>query len=141
VDAGHEAGPVPTLQEEKTMNKKGFTLIELLIVVVIIGILAAIAIPKFGETRERAYVSSMQADLNQIRTAQEMYYQDNTFNYAPDIASLEADPYGVRLSAGVGVNAFTGNPDTWSATLSHVATDRTCSYDEDTGVIDCPLAP
>jgi type IV pilus assembly protein PilA len=121
------------------MNRKGFTLIELLIVVVIIGILAAIAIPKFGETRERAYVSAMQADLNQIRTAQEMYYQDNAFNYATGVAQLEADPYGVRLTAGVGVQAFTGSATTWSATLSHTATTRTCSYDEDTGIIDCPL--
>jgi len=122
------------------MNKKGFTLIELLIVVVIIGILAAIAIPKFGETRERAYVSSMQADLNQIRTAQEMYYQDNDFTYAGAITDIDdGTVYGVRLSAGVFVDQFAGGATTWSATLSHTATDRTCEYDELTGVIDCPL--
>ena len=122
------------------MNKKGFTLIELLIVVVIIGILAAIAIPKFGETRERAYVSSMQADLNQIRTAQEMYYQDNDFTYAGAITDIDDNTvYGVRLSAGVGVAAFAGSATTWSATLSHMATDRECTYDEATGVIDCPI--
>jgi len=122
------------------MNKKGFTLIELLIVVVIIGILAAIAIPKFGETRERAYVSSMQADLNQIRTAQEMYYQDNDFTYANAIGDIdESTVYGVRLSAGVGVADFQGSATTWQATLSHVATDRTCTYDEATGIIDCPV--
>ena len=44
-------------------NKKGFTLIELLIVVVIIGILAAIAIPKFANTKEKAYLASMKSDL------------------------------------------------------------------------------
>ena len=62
-------------------NKKGFTLIELLIVVVIIGILAAIAIPRFGETRERAFVSAMQSDINQARQAMEMCYQDNSYTY------------------------------------------------------------
>src|SRR5881397_3426069 len=45
------------------MNRKGFTLIELLIVVVIIGILAAIAIPKFANTKAKAYVASMKSDL------------------------------------------------------------------------------
>jgi type IV pilus assembly protein PilA len=55
-------------------NRKGFTLIELLIVVVIIGILAAIALPKFGQTRERAYISAMQSDLRNLQTAQEMLY-------------------------------------------------------------------
>ena len=55
------------------MNKKGFTLIELLIVVVIIGILAAIAIPRFGATRDRAFVSAMQSDLNQVRTVRALW--------------------------------------------------------------------
>jgi prepilin-type N-terminal cleavage/methylation domain-containing protein len=120
------------------MNKKGFTLIELLIVVVIIGILAAIAIPKFGETRERAYVSAMQADLNQVRTAQEMYYQDNSFQYAGNIGALEADPYGVRLTDGVTV-VVTAADNSWIGTATHTATDRSCTYDESIGVIDCPV--
>ena len=52
-------------------NRKGFTLIELLIVVVIIGILAAIAIPKFASTKEKAYLASMKSDLRNLATAQE----------------------------------------------------------------------
>ncbi|MFN2565760.1 MAG: type IV pilin protein, partial [Gemmatimonadaceae bacterium] len=52
-------------------NRKGFTLIELLIVVVIIGILAAIAIPKFASTKEKAYVTAMRSDLRNMMTAQE----------------------------------------------------------------------
>jgi prepilin-type N-terminal cleavage/methylation domain-containing protein len=62
-------------------NRKGFTLIELLIVVVIIGILAAIALPKFGQTRERAYISAMQSDLRNLQSSQEMYYADNNYEY------------------------------------------------------------
>src|SRR5919112_848662 len=64
----------------RMMNKtrKGFTLIELLIVVVIIGILAAIAIPKFANTKEKAYMASMKSDLRNLVTAQEAYFSDHT---------------------------------------------------------------
>ena len=58
-------------------NRKGFTLIELLIVVVIIGILAAIAIPKFANTKEKAVLASMKSDLRNIVTAQEAFFSDN----------------------------------------------------------------
>jgi type IV pilus assembly protein PilA len=58
-------------------NRKGFTLIELLIVVVIIGILAAIAIPKFANTKEKAVLASMKSDLRNIVTAQEGFFSDN----------------------------------------------------------------
>jgi prepilin-type N-terminal cleavage/methylation domain-containing protein len=58
------------------MNRKAFTLIELLIVVVIIGILASIAIPKFANTKERAYIASMKSDLRNLVTAEESYFAD-----------------------------------------------------------------
>lgn len=58
-------------------NRKGFTLIELLIVVVIIGILAAIAIPKFSGTKSKAYIAAMKSDLKNLVTAEESYYADN----------------------------------------------------------------
>src|SRR5437867_12029059 len=59
------------------MNRKGFTLIELLIVVVIIGILAAIAIPKFANTKEKAYLASMKSDLRNLITAEEAFFADS----------------------------------------------------------------
>ena len=59
------------------MNRKGFTLIELLIVVVIIGVLASIAIPKFANTKEKAYVASMKSDLRNLVTAEESYFAEN----------------------------------------------------------------
>src|SRR5829696_3048325 len=62
---------------QQNTNRKGFTLIELLIVVVIIGILAAIAIPKFATTKEKAYMATMKTDLRNLATAQEGYFSDN----------------------------------------------------------------
>jgi type IV pilus assembly protein PilA len=58
-------------------NRKGFTLIELLIVVVIIGILAAIAIPKFANTKEKAVLAGMKSDLRNLVTAEEGFFSDN----------------------------------------------------------------
>jgi type IV pilus assembly protein PilA len=58
-------------------NRKGFTLIELLIVVVIIGILAAIAIPKFAATKDKAKLAAVKSDLRNIETAEEAYFSDN----------------------------------------------------------------
>jgi type IV pilus assembly protein PilA len=57
-------------------SRRGFTLIELLIVIVIIGVLAAIAIPKFAATKQEAYIASMKTDLNTLVTAEEAYYAD-----------------------------------------------------------------
>jgi type IV pilus assembly protein PilA len=64
------------------MNKKGFTLIELLIVVAIIAILAAIAIPQFSSYRQKAYNAGATADLRNAKTGLEAYYADNqTYPY------------------------------------------------------------
>jgi len=58
-------------------SEKGFTLIELLIVVAIIGILAAIAIPQFAAYRQKAYNSAAQSDIRNLKTGMESYYADN----------------------------------------------------------------
>ena len=60
-------------------NQKGFTLIELLIVVAIIGILAAIAIPQFASYRVKAFDSAAQSDLRSVKTSLEGYYTDHYY--------------------------------------------------------------
>jgi len=99
---------------------KGFTLIELLIVVVIIGILAAIAIPKFANTKEKAYIASMKSDLRNILTAQETYFADYvTYTTSQTALNLQASP-------GTTLNITTATGSGWAATASHNATTRTC---------------
>src|SRR5207249_10834036 len=65
---------LPRKQGDVQMNRKGFTLIELLIVVVIIGILAAIAIPKFANTKEKAYLASMKSSLKEHVSELQSYF-------------------------------------------------------------------
>lgn len=102
-------------------NKKGFTLIELLIVVVIIGILAAIAIPKFANTKEKAYIASMKADLRNLVTAEEAYFSDNTaYGTIADLAT------SYNSSAGVTVAATPDAGLGWEAQASHTSTTQTC---------------
>ncbi len=69
----------------KLKSKKGFTLIELLIVVAIIGILAAIAIPQFSAYRQKAYNAAANSDLKNIKTGMESFMADNQ-QYPTDLA-------------------------------------------------------
>jgi len=81
-------------------NESGFTLIELMIVIAIIGILAAIAIPQFSAYRTRSYNSAAQADLRNAATAQEAYQVDNQ-TYSAAVANLVGATYGLFTSKNV----------------------------------------
>ncbi|HEY7479443.1 MAG TPA: prepilin-type N-terminal cleavage/methylation domain-containing protein [Gemmatimonadales bacterium] len=97
-------------------KKRGFTLIELLIVVVIIGILAAIAIPKFANTKEKAYVSAMRSDLRNLATVQETYWNNNQKYYGgaiPDLPNFQYTP-----SQGITITVVNADAAGWSATAT-----------------------
>jgi prepilin-type N-terminal cleavage/methylation domain-containing protein len=108
-------------------NRKGFTLIELLIVVVIIGILAAIAIPKFANTKEKAVLAGMKSDLRNLVTAQEAYFSDNQ-TYAPAIGAAQAAgvvafvPSANNVIALAAVTAAGWNATATNATLKGTIT-------------------
>lgn len=99
--------------------RRGFTLMELLIVTIIIGILAMIAISKFGESKRRAYISAMKADLrNLATTAETRYATDNSY------AGLVL-PQG---SAGVTLVLVSVSATEWRASATHAAAPNiTCT--------------
>jgi prepilin-type N-terminal cleavage/methylation domain-containing protein len=116
-------------------NSRGFTLIELLIVVVIIGILAAIAIPKFASTKEKAVLSQMKGDLRNLVTSQEGYAADALVYYGGPIptAAMTYNPsQGVTLTIVEATNAG------WSATATSTGTTWTCAVYIGTAA---PVAP
>jgi type IV pilus assembly protein PilA len=96
----------------RTRNQ-GFTLIELLVVVVIISILAAIAIPKFNNTKGKAQVTKLKSDLRNMATAQESYFYDNAM-YTTNLAALNMTP-----SDGVVFTTVTSSVSGWSAIVTH----------------------
>ena len=104
-------------------SRRGFTLIELLIVVVIIGLLATIAIPKFSNTKEKAFVGAMKSDLRNLATAEEAFFYDSS-HYTTSFAQMN----NLAPSSGVTIVVNQATPTGWSATAtSQYAPGRLCS--------------
>lgn len=111
--------------------RDGMTLIELLVVVIIVGILAAVAIPRFSASREKTFYAAMRSDLKNLSAAQEIYYASHDYTYA---GSAGADVPGVTgldyvASSGVIVTMREVTQTGWSADAAHMAlrSDQRCA--------------
>ena len=121
-------------------GREGFTLIELLIVITIIGILAAIALPKFNRVRERAHFKAIMSDLRNLQAQQEIYFSKpaNNYNYAPAVPNLA--PLFVT-SEGVDITITESAPSGWAATAGHgamAATNMCAVFVGSVGTVPAP---
>ena len=112
------------LKLNKMKEQKGFTLIELMIVIAIIGILAAIAIPQFSAYRKRSFNSAATSDLRNAATAQEAYFVDEQA-YCSAAGTLTGATYGLYLSEGVTFTITAATTSGYTMTASHAKGDKT----------------
>ena len=106
-------------------GREGFTLIELLVVAVIIGILAAIAIPKFANTKEKALVAAMKSDLRNLAGTQETYWNQNQTYYKGAIP----DPtLNFVPSPGVTLTIINSTAAGWSAKAEGLPITKTTCF-------------
>jgi type IV pilus assembly protein PilA len=101
-------------------NEKGFTLIELLVVILIIGILAAIALPAFLSQRSRAQDTEAKSAVREAQTAMETYYTDHQ-NYITDAAGLEDVESSLKSGAGASLAVIPGTATVDTYTLDVTA--------------------
>ncbi len=110
------------------MNKKGFTLIELMIVVAIIGILAAIAIPQFASYRVKSYNTKASAELRSAYTACQVYFSTESGATSCGIEGMHAQKF--YNSSDVTLDITNDTLDNWTATAKHTAGDVTYTIDK-----------
>jgi len=114
-----------------TQNRKGFTLIEVVVVTVVIGVLAAVAVPRLAGSKDKAYVAAMKADLHTVAIYEEQFAADNHGQYFGGTATTDTPLNGFTPSKDVTVtlvafNILGSQLADWTATVKHSQTSQSC---------------
>jgi prepilin-type N-terminal cleavage/methylation domain-containing protein len=123
-----------------TTHRGGFTLVEILVVVLVIGILAGIAIPRYAGSKDKAYVAAMIADLHNAAIYEEQYATENHAQYFSGIATADLSVEGFRASKDVTVtltatNILGSRISEYTAVARHTQSKESCELR--TGIIAC----
>jgi type IV pilus assembly protein PilA len=127
------------IRKAQDNDESGFTLIELLVVIIIIGILAAIAIPTFLKQREKGWLAAVKSDVKNAITAEESYGTDNNGSYTEDLGVLGTEGYNASDKVDLTVvvsDSTSGATDavfTICGVHENLGTSKSVGYNSETG--------
>lgn len=121
-------------------NRTGFTLIEIVMVVLFVGVLAGVAVPRYTGAKDKAYVAAMKADLHIVAIYEEQYAAENHGQYFSGTATSDAPLNGFTPSKDVTLtlvafNILGSRLGGWTAFARHPKSSESCELR--TGIISC----